>query len=165
MHVFLVSQQYSWWLADPGAPPVGRSARTWTTAKVSEEGSIYINFIFFFTVKFIREKGVGSDTGGYNSTGGFRYPCREDFNPLPSLTTTVGAPPQGSDNVTKRHNYCRGQELRAAVAKRRHPAPPSASQANFRGYLVRVQKFPVDDDKENGTTRHDNHHHHHRRLR
>ena len=43
-----MAQQYSWWLADPGAPPVGRSARTWTTAKVSGGGYyLFINFIPF----------------------------------------------------------------------------------------------------------------------
>jgi hypothetical protein len=56
------------------------------------------------------------------------------------------------------HKYCRGQELKAAVASEGddtplHPQLPS----QFQGYLVLSQKFPVDDD--NGkTTRHDNHH-------
>ena len=53
----------------------------------------------------------------------------------------MGAPPQGSSNVTKLHEYCRGQELRAADAKRRHPAPPSASQTDFGRYLVLSPKI------------------------
>ena len=45
-------------MADPGAPPVGRSARTWTTAKVSGGGYyLFINFIPFGykEIYFVRE--------------------------------------------------------------------------------------------------------------
>ena len=62
MHVFLVSQQY--WLV------VGRSRRTPRRAFSAhldhrvwcEEGSIYIKILDLSTVKFYKEKGVGSDT-------------------------------------------------------------------------------------------------------
>jgi hypothetical protein len=56
------------------------------------------------------------------------------------------------DHVTTKHKYCRGQELRAGV---RTP-PRSTLSFSDQRYLVRIQKFPVDDDKEkrHDTTRH-----------